>query len=155
VALTLGLNSEKVSGTFNPRVKSGESTVRPMPAVRLIVVFGLIRRPRPKFITAPVCIAVERAATGLLLASTIVMREAVVTFSWNDTLVDTLYDSAYVKPAPKPIVLPGRRPVRMLPSAGLYWCRLLTDLPAPKLSEPNSTTGSNTCDALMPTLACA
>jgi len=76
------------------------------------------------------------------------MCDDVVTLSWNDTL----YDSAWMKPAPKPMPWPGRRPVRVLRSVGLSWCRCETLLPAVKLSEPNSATGSNTCEALMPSV---
>ncbi len=39
------------------------------------------------------------------------------------------------------------------PSADRYWFRLSTLLASVKFSEPNNATGSNTCDALTPSVA--
>ena len=82
-----------MSGTFIDIDRFGESAVRPMPTETLTVVCGDTRQPRPKFITAAVCISVLRSEGWPVPSSRRSLVRA-LTCSCTDIVVDTVYDSA-------------------------------------------------------------
>src|SRR5450830_927992 len=60
--------------------------------------------------------------------------------SWNDSVVEIPYDSAYAKPMPKPTEVPGF--TRVSTRVPLTWCRWSAAALAVTLMEPNRATGS-------------
>ena len=78
----------------SPRLKSGESVVRPMPARQVDRRLGVQAHAQTEVEDRRDLHRGVAAVPGPLLVIDVVMCDGVVTFSWNDTLVETLYDSA-------------------------------------------------------------